>query len=417
MFQKKNTKFFKSFKKLFRQKNVLQKSSNNRNQMYTQESVAVTLTTELPKNDYQLVTLLETNQFRFLPPQSVKVSFDQEAFVHYEPKKSQVVLGTNPDARHSKPLKLTVQQFAWIIQQLNEEKNAQSSVQNLYATSEESILPISSVIGLFQSKRLHSFKSLLHFVQPKKVTQNRIRRQCIFMLPKALLFQAAGLIPMAKPLPPLPDSSFAPYESLSTPILGRLKRYCRYVSYCSHELLMSLQTPDTASKTVSVHCAECSLNCGLQSLERASDPPTYEQKTVMFPVSYVRYMLESDVAQESASEDSEESLSPQKYGYVAVDTESQEIVVVFPGMSASHHMFENVSFEATAWVDPDSVSQEEAFVLECAYTAWRRCEMKVVTLLMRLCSTLSYPVVIVGHSLGGGKRVILKRPKLTLCLS
>ncbi|KAG1456931.1 hypothetical protein G6F56_006724 [Rhizopus delemar] len=365
--------------------------------MYTKESVAVTLTTELPKDDYQSVTLLQIDPPRFLPSQPVMISLDQDAFVHYEPKKSQVVFGTNSVARHTK-LKLTVQQFAWIIQQLNEENYASDSVQSIYATSENVLYATSSVIGFFRSKRARSLKTLLHLVQPR-VARDKIHCQCIFM-PKELLLQAASLIPSAKPLPPLPDISYAPCELLSTPILTRLKRYCRYVSFCSHELLMSLHTPECSQKTVSVQCAECSLDCGLESIDKAPYPPTYEQKTVMFPVSYVRYTLDSE-SNESDSENSDDSLSPQKYGYVAVDTASQEIVVVFPGMTTSRHMFENVSFGSTAWLELDTDAQ--GWVLECAHTAWRRCDVKVVTLLMRLCSIMppSYKVVIVGHSLGG----------------
>lgn len=127
----------------------------------------------------------------------------------------------------------------------------------------------------------------------------------------------------------------------------------------------------------------------------------------------------SSIEEESIEEDLEEDdCSPQKYGYVAVDNEAEEILVVFPGMAVSQYMFENASFVPAPWIEPDTPSADKMerqlhedaqedpspWVLECALTAWRRCEMKVVTLLMRLCATMPsrYKVVIIGHSLGGG---------------
>jgi hypothetical protein len=146
-------------------------------------------------------------------------------------------------------------------------------------------------------------------------------------------------------------------------------------------------------------------------------------------------------------DDDQANSTVQKYGYVAVDRKHEEILVVFPGMSMSHSMFENASFVPVPWHEvaesqklkqtqneqsmssksnngssktskktrnssnePIVTAEEDTapWVLECALTAWHRCEMKVVTLLMRLCSTMPahYKVTIVGQSLGAGLFVI-----------
>ncbi|CEJ03833.1 hypothetical protein RMCBS344292_17808 [Rhizopus microsporus] len=498
-----------------------QSSLNNKShELYAREGVAVTLTTDFARNDHGPVSLLQANNLSFLPSRSVVSSFDTKAYVHYEPRKTQVILGTSPDAKHSKLLKLTVQQFAWLIQYLNEEQLVHDSVAKLLSSSSHDLLfnlqpPMLGVLGTDPSRSLG--KRLIRFVRRKKnVSHNLLHRQCIFMLPKALLIQAANYIPKAKPLPPspntLPDSMHLlydiPHQIISASYLKRLKRYCHYVSFCSHELLMShsnnakLMSPSPPDSIISsnnqcdlipIRCADCSLQCGPESVQQhpqphqkkqetfsasttgrlfssliITQPSSYEQQTVMFPISYINYINNkptesqivmssavaperkkafdtltrhqrpqafsafqyippernastsdiSSIEEESIEEDLEEDdCSPQKYGYVAVDNEAEEILVVFPGMAVSQYMFENASFVPAPWIEPDTPSADKMerqlhedaqedpspWVLECALTAWRRCEMKVVTLLMRLCATMPsrYKVVIIGHSLGG----------------
>ncbi|KAG1061714.1 hypothetical protein G6F42_027603 [Rhizopus arrhizus] len=169
--------------------------------------------------------------------------FQQEkAYVHYEPKRAQVALGINPDAKHTKIFHLTVEQYAWLIQQLQEE-------QGLLAYTAASLFhsPMLGIMLTHQSltQTTKSIgKRLIRFVQQRRKSVVVPHRQCIFMLPKALLLQAAAYIPVAKPLPPPPQGSVdynalsqSPYEVIPDSYYLRLKRYCRYLPLCTHELL------------------------------------------------------------------------------------------------------------------------------------------------------------------------------------
>ncbi|KAL7308562.1 hypothetical protein PS15m_011750 [Mucor circinelloides] len=522
------------------QQNNKEQEQNN----YSKDGIAVTLTTDIHnKQQTGPVTLLHPN-LTFLPSQSMNSTslFQQEkAYVHYEPKRAQVALGINPDAKHTKIFHLTVEQYAWLIQQLQEE-------QGLLAYTAASLFhsPMLGIMLTHQSltQTTKSIgKRLIRFVQQRRKPVVVPHRQCIFMLPKALLLQAAAYIPVAKPLPPPPQGSVdynalsqSPYEVIPDSYYLRLKRYCRYLPLCTHELLVIHQlnqepsppssfvhTKSMSGELVQIQCADCPVTTGLHTIvQHARQQPQEEifgssitarlfpnastslqnnTQSIMFPVSYVQYNTSltnaaqindvkrlqrdkenqdklmssaiqpdrralfnsiakrqkphafsafqyippdrtmsssgissisefSGIEQEMQADDDEEmednddeeyaaNCAPQKYGYVAVDTENEEILVVFPGMSLlSHTMFENASFAAVPWLEIETITsrppmherkQHEVeedispWVLECALTAWHRCEMRVVTLLMRLCGALPshYKVVIVGHSLGG----------------
>ncbi|RCI02910.1 hypothetical protein CU098_009393 [Rhizopus stolonifer] len=476
--------------------------------MYAKEGIAVTLTTKLSKDHQGPISLLQSKTLCFLTSQTMlHSSFDHKVYVHYEPKKSHVVLGTNPEARHSKAFKLTVQQFAWIIQQLNEEQVVYDSLERILSPSSSDLLlyfqsPLLGVSGVTNHSRSLG-KKLLGFVQRKRNTQDILYPQCLFMLPKALLIQAAGHVPLPTRSSLISDSTHllfdTPYELITTSYLNRLKRYCRYLAHCSHELVLStlppipslpnLHSPPASTNSKkgraqmhSIQCTDCPLQCGLETLqaETTHHPLSFHNThSIQFPISYNHYMTQLNTADlmmtsalevpnpntvldsenkrpqaisafqyippEKSSDDvsslgSLENTVPfEKYGYVAVDHEAEDILVVFPGMTLSQTMMDHVSFKATPWVDSDRLHEkrertsqemsetEDPWVLECALTAWHRCEIKVVTLLMRLCATVPsrYRVVIIGHSLGGAvaclcasslrnTRLLLNRP-ITVC--
>ncbi|KAI8641206.1 hypothetical protein BD408DRAFT_219664 [Parasitella parasitica] len=542
--------------------------------------IAVTLTTDISsKQQTGSITLLHPN-LSFLPTHPTNSSMissliqQEKAYVHYEPKRSQVALGSSPDnTKDTKAFHLTVEQYAWLIQQLQEE-------QGLLAYTAASLFH-SPMLGILMTHQSISQttksigKRLIRFVQQRRKSMVVPHRQCIFMLPKALLLQAAAYIPVTKPLPPPPPPlphgtvychslSQFPFEVIPDSYCLRLKRYCRYVSLCTHELLViqrrhrepsppSSIVQNKKSKScelVPIQCADCalaisSLQALVQNTKQQTQEETYNSsitvrllpsalsplhnnsnnQSIMFPVSYVQYNTnltsvaqmnntgnpqiemknqqtklmssaiqpdrkllfnsitksqkphafsafqyippdrtmssssissisefsgveeepqtdnddedngedENEEEEDDENEEEDEDIQqdnddeyqancpPQKYGYVAVDAENEEVLVVFPGMSSlSHTMFENASFAAVPWLEIETITarppiherkhnevEEDTlpWVLECALTAWHRCEMRVVTLLMRLCGALPshYKVVIVGHSLGGGK--------------
>ena len=550
-------RFFKGVKSFLRGSNNNNNNNNNNKEQFldqqnnkepepnsfSRDGIAVTLTTEIHnKQQTGPITLLHPN-LSFLPSQSMNSTslFQQEkAYVHYEPKRAQVALGTNPDAKHTKIFHLTVEQYAWLIQQLQEEQDLLS-----YTAASLFQSPMLGIMLTHQSltQTTKSIgKRLIRFVQQRRKSLVVPHRQCIFMLPKALLLQAAAYIPVAKPLPPSPEGpvdyntlSQLPYEVIPDSYYLRLKRYCRYIPLCTHELLVIQQlnqepsppssfvhTKSMSGELVNIQCADCPVTTGLQTIIQYIKQQPQEgafgstitarlfshastSQSIMFPVSYAQYNttltnvaqmndakklqkerenedkfmssaiqpdrkvlfdsiarrqkphafsafqyippdrtmsssgissisefsgIEQEIGQDddeimeddnNEDEDYQDNCAPQKYGYVAVDTENEEILVTFPGMSSlSHTMFENASFAAVPWLEIETITSRppinerkqheieediSPWVLDCALVAWNRCEMRVVTLLMRLCGALPshFKVVIVGHSLGGGK--------------
>ncbi|KAI9474262.1 MAG: hypothetical protein EXX96DRAFT_332997 [Benjaminiella poitrasii] len=495
------------------------------------DSIALTLTTDIEPNSISyrdnksIITLLDSETIDFIP-YSYRPSFlfhQEKAYVHYDPKRARVTLGASSDSRHTKKtiLHLTVEQYAWLIQQLQEELGILQTTNNTFYYS-----PMLGIMSNQLPATMSIRKRLIRFVTKKKrylsVVTTLTNRQCIlFMLPKTLLLQAAIHIPNTKPLPPSPLSpnynfllSQKPYKVIQDAFYLRLKRYCQHVSLCSHELLAGTSKQDEPSppsslshsyrqnEFISIRCADCSVVTKLETIK----PNAHQQQTlvpssmittnsVMFPVSYMQYtissiatviganrhqlffrsqkslqyepsrskqhisfMSSSAIIQSFGKEDkrtlfdSEQQKSPtyhqsafqyippdrtmtssgissisqclnteeehetiddglypeQKYGYVAVDNKHEEILAVFPGMS---NLLEHTSFAAVPWLDLGSASsllaatqdEEPPWVLECALKAWNQCEMKVVTLLMRLCNTTPshYKIVVIGHSLGG----------------
>ncbi|KAI8056369.1 Alpha/Beta hydrolase protein [Thamnidium elegans] len=479
------SKFFKGVK------SFLTNKSNNTNKQpdetYKKEGVAVTLTTEFNHNKTSNITLYNID-LGFTPCQAMSSScFENRAYVHYEPKKAQVALGTNPDTKF---IKMTVEQYAWIIQQLQEEQSIESIFKQ-----------ISPMLGIISHNAKSLSKRFIRYVQQKRKIP--VQPQCNFMLPKALILQSSSYIPMTKPLPPpVADIqyhllSISPYQMVSEKYKAQLKRYSYLVSLCQHELLPFAeqeQVPSppcsvhsTAVETTAIRCADCLVSTlGISTITAPPENKLFahiKEQTIMFPVSFIQYDLfhpknhktasaiqpsrriifdsitrrqkphaisafqyippdsvstlsqYSDIMEEEEDdeeEDEDEDISLQKYGYVAVDDKNEEIIVVFPGMTLSHSMFENVSLASVPWheIYPEKKNSQQdvsPWVLNCALTAWQRCEMKVVTLLMRLCGTMPshYKIVIIGYSLGGAvaslcayslrsTKILMDRP-ITVC--
>lgn len=636
----KTSRFFKGVKSFLSNHHHHHHSSNNQRQQQVstaekeeeeaveqenKEGVAVTLTTEFNTKNTTTASLLNPTSFNFVPTQSNNFNSSyffvgagagrdnfHKAYVHYEPKKAQVIIGTaaNSDEHSNKKrrnntnkVEISVEQYAWLIQQLQEEKilfnswgelfdnkafSPPDNMLSIIITEKSSSVETTGTIGK-RLKRLFSTsneekKRNLFSVSPPALQRN------VFLLPKSLLLQASCYIPMTKPLPPpILEIHYnllnnQPFQIINQGYKEQLKRYCKHITFCSHELFSILQQqqqqeeePSPPSsilvnedqqqqqlQIVKIKCADnCLLNLGnlstIINVQPKKEVPissssvvntatkkssnkkkraslvaaTPVQQSIMFPISFTqpynnltiknlkqqqlqqqqqierekKFMSSaiqpptsslskrnaafdslnrrqkphaisafqfippdraisslssissiseySDTAagdnvdiineeeeeiveeQQEAQEEKKTSntaLPPpqqvieEKYGFVAIDNENEEILVVFPGSSMSHNTLKNVSFATVPWHEIENAminspirqqqqkfeseqvvveyEDETPYVLECALTAWNRCEMRVVTLLMRLCSALpsQYKVVIIGHSLGGGKK-------------
>ncbi|RCH84697.1 hypothetical protein CU098_001353, partial [Rhizopus stolonifer] len=497
-----HSKFFKSVKSLL----VRHQSSNRKHsrqsvsQPYAKEGVAVTLTTEFSTHKSNVpVTLIQhqSSQLTMVPcqPMLPTSTLEQKAYVHYEPKKAQISLGTNPDTKKKQhyhySLRLTVEQYAWLVQQLEEEEHVHGWISDQFRQNQLTLSPMLGVSPTIKEDPRSIKRRLIRFVQRGNHSPYRVAHQCIFMLPKALVLQASDYIPMTKPLPTeLPVRHVLPFEPIQDALAVRTRRYCERVRLCTHELVIQeqhqrnepsppcsfVQTKQTELATIV--CAECLKETGLSTVYQktkknlmassvtarlCSSSHVQHQQSIMFPVSFIQYdsikhaiAVAQNLNQQLPSKEPKfvsSAIQPSSYKkmlfdsiarqekphaysafqYIppdrtmsssdissisacsALDNEHTEIIVVFPGMTVSHHMFDNASFVPVPWLeietigdvsqqqDPLSEGDMSPWVLECALTAWRRCEMKVVTLLMRLCSSLPsyYKVVIIGHSLGG----------------
>ncbi|KAF7728450.1 hypothetical protein EC973_006130 [Apophysomyces ossiformis] len=513
---------FKGVRQLWTPRNASQTASYAKGS--PAPAVAMTLTTDFrPCPETQTVTLLHPN-LEFLPHCGQLGWNSTKAFVHYEPSQSHVALGANADMKHTNTLWLTVEQYAWLIQQLQEEKGVHEAVKAIrsesYSTSTAItawgafIHPCSApapVLGVLNAQLcsrtfLRRFSRLLYRTKHRSIPE--IYRQCIFMLPKSLLLQAAVHIPMTKPLPPLatspkPRQVFKkPFQEVPADLYDHVRRYGVLAAKTVHAIIP--ESIDAERSFCKLVCRKCqsilgldaavlspsslmpasAISCGLSTINAEDhhegipaitvsqseniDRDLFENTRVVptFPLSYLQNIWTpdscisatehhqrngsavSDGNSEGSSPVTSFSLDqkPERHGYIAVDHQHEEIVVVFPGVSSSKALFENASFVPAPWQDieaaddamfdeygpkPDRRSLSTTFkrrtwtrssirnasnqdlqhqqedstfwVLDCALAAWRRCELTVATRLMRTCQMVPahYKVVIIGHSLGG----------------
>ncbi|KAI7869439.1 hypothetical protein BDF14DRAFT_302765 [Spinellus fusiger] len=577
-------------------------------------AITVTFTAETcTKADIHAITLLHPSM-DFMPHGDhfhlSGTASNSKAFVHYEPSANHVAMGSNPDAKDSNSLWLTVDQYAWLIQQLQEEQSVHEA---LKADTDSASMPASSLgetrWGAWIHPRTTAPAPMLGVLHVHICTRTLTRRlsrwirrkksrsslpdiycHCNFILPKALLLQAAAYIPLGITLPLSVDTSRwgleTPFEPVHMDVYQRLLRYAHRLALSAHAITpgssvlsshSSPPLPPLPSLTLSMplifpiapsfvhpppkenttgYHAYCALTCkmcqcttglemalsaisslsstsAMENVSRCSatsasvyergtsDTPTGRETgsqfpensdTVLmnptFPISFFQTIWSPDamacaqkprlhqerpldstvgpspipplVSESFLSEESFSSLpllvpfkgsaGSERRGYVAIDHEQEEILVVFPGTAPSDTLFENVSYTSVPWqeagmeeddsddeegdkecvmsVDPpvneytsstrthffksawvrasslkkksrgmdihkqnvpyptrkDPSKDASPWVLDYAMTAWRRCELKVATLLMRVClnTPLHYRVVILGHSLGGG---------------
>lgn len=242
-----------------------------------------------------------------------------------------------------------------------------------------------------------------------------------------------------------------PFQPIPSDLQSRLKRYVQLASMATHQL-----TLDTAChELVCLRCRTIMHDEALSYLrtirhERRQTFDTYPARSSLAPIRPSSAILSSTAALSSNSSSIHTTSagigtsSEYSYqdGYVAVDDERQEIIVTFPGTTTGndhHSSLYTSSFTTVPWHEEEGIytpdddqhgrndgsgmmdkhtwrhgsqyqyqQYHRPWVLEAAAVAWRRCEMTVATALMRLCriTPCHYRVVIIGHALGGGKRLL-----------
>lgn len=330
-------------------------------------------------------------------------------------------------------------------------------------------------------------------LQRAKSVSSSPQHLSLLFLPKSLLLHSSTYVPVTKSLPSasLNCHDCSPFSPISPQCYTRLHRYAQLAALAAYDMTPSdrlryatqsssnipaitvtdpaaqveHQPYDGSTESVfsvsffrtlwSTHSCRDSGMPESVSLEeprrRTLDLPRphHHHPVATKAQSTIDYVDDSVISDELPSSSgclSSGSLSfsfgeLEKHGYVTIDDQNEEIVVVFPGMSPTDRLFENASFAAVPWFegtggsvrrkssfkkrtgiwlakeddfelgDNDKKQEENGnlgscpWVLECALSAWRRCEISVATAVMRasLAAPSHYRVVIIGHSLGGGK--------------
>lgn len=270
----------------------------------TPSSLAMTLTAEFTeKTETSVVTVLQP-EFGFMPHYGHFVSAAHNktctAYVHYEPRTQLVELGTNPKTRHAKAVRISIDHYAWLIRQLEEEslvhdtlKAMQHGTANLMPCSlsftgwgtfmrlfHAAPAPMLAFLTQESPRRLlhrwiHRYRTLqtysYHQRRPLRY-QNQHPHQhypLTLLLPKYLLLHTAAYIPITKPLPPLYDRPVSPasdhrFDPLSDALYHTCRRYAQYVALAAHDL-----TVDSGGSTEFV-CRKCKERMPLQPIMMVS---------------------------------------------------------------------------------------------------------------------------------------------------
>ncbi|KAI9299858.1 hypothetical protein BJ944DRAFT_273807, partial [Cunninghamella echinulata] len=98
-------------------------------QPFTKEGIALTLTAPITvKNEIQTATILNSSNLLFKPhsldlfTNNTVKTYNAHAFVHYDPTKNFLALGANSETHPTQSIWLTLDRYAWLILQLQEEK-------------------------------------------------------------------------------------------------------------------------------------------------------------------------------------------------------------------------------------------------------------------------------------------------------
>ncbi|ORY96306.1 hypothetical protein BCR43DRAFT_271854 [Syncephalastrum racemosum] len=310
------------------------RTQSREKQPLTPSSLAMTLTAEFTeKTETNVVTMLQP-EFGFLPHYGYFVSAANNnvctAYVHYEPKSKLVELGTNPKTRHAKTVRISVDHYAWLIRQLEEECLVHDTLKTMqHGTA--SLMPCSlsftgwgTFMRLFHAApapmlaffteesprrllqrwvhRYHTLRnySYHHYHQSRSQPrpQSRNQRQhfpLTLLLPKSLLLHTATYIPITKPLPALSEHPVSPtpdhpFDLLSDTLYQTCRRYAQYVALAAHDLVFEDGAP------AEFVCRKCKEGMRLQPIMMGTPgiQVTGPSSTLVdrddrytFPISYV----------------------------------------------------------------------------------------------------------------------------------
>ncbi|ORZ18069.1 hypothetical protein BCR42DRAFT_245279 [Absidia repens] len=278
-------------------------------------------------------------------------TYDARAFVHYDPTRSCLALGADPDSSQTQAIWLSLERYTWLISQLHEE-------QNVYTFLKNCSIGVSATHGLSgQQQQQQSYRQsappppssgsclsssspsvswypflctpspLLGVLNPRCNNTTSLSRRLsrfvhrgnskqqynlppsneiyLFMIPKALLLQAAAYIPMTKPLPPMYSSSncpsanksplpekltkqqpTTPFTKLSMGNTQRLKRYVQLLTLTAHDLMATPAESTDEDTTLACHqmpsqyhqttmaydliCGRCGINTSLGTMTSAN---------------------------------------------------------------------------------------------------------------------------------------------------
>ncbi|KAI8338973.1 hypothetical protein BC941DRAFT_469156 [Chlamydoabsidia padenii] len=286
------------------------------------DGIAMTLTATIDiKEDIQTATTLDSTSLQFTPnaafdtthntvtipssSSSPSPTYNARAFVHYDPTKPCLALGTDAESNQTQTIWLSLERYTWLISQLHEEQNVYAFLKNCFTggpqqqqqqqqTYRQSAPPPPSTRSGFSSPCLGWYpflctpspilgvlnarctnttplaRRLSRFVQRGGNKQQHhhlppLNDIYLFMIPKALLLQAGTYIPMTKPLPPMYPTTRpsctprpekltkrkpvpTPFTELSEENTLRLERYVQLMALTAHDL-MATPTPSPTTTT------------------------------------------------------------------------------------------------------------------------------------------------------------------------
>ncbi|KAI8097329.1 uncharacterized protein BX664DRAFT_326137 [Halteromyces radiatus] len=281
----------------------IRQSNNENNQQplnFTKEGIAMTLTAVINiQQDTQPATTLHSSTTLFTPNAAYDTqrttsntylppahTYNARAFVHYDPTRSFLALGADSISNQTQVLWLSLERYSWLISQLHEEQYVDTFLKNCYSKANSTlsaqqyrhstsappscgsslstpslglypfIFTTSPILAVHNARYTSSTaltRRLTRFVHlGNSKHYHPMNDIYLFMIPKALLLQAAAYIPMTKPLPPMFTTTdyqqekkettkiattASPFTDLLPNDSKRFTRYIHLLTMTAHDLI------------------------------------------------------------------------------------------------------------------------------------------------------------------------------------